>query len=162
MIEPADGMLDLAFFRTGALKDTPAGSLFVPAVESDGLFLAGRLNEFPVLVALEGDQPFRVASPDQWRHSSGLLVEKIRFQVDRASAFCLRQAQDAPHGALILSSLGAMIAAFDDNGIKAVLLGGGSGSTQIEGTESVAFRTWQIVAGQEPAVVMFRSARAPV
>jgi hypothetical protein len=27
------GMLDLAFFRPGALKDTPAGALHIPAVK---------------------------------------------------------------------------------------------------------------------------------
>lgn len=30
-MEPKDGMLDLAFFRTGALKDTPAG--FLPSAQ---------------------------------------------------------------------------------------------------------------------------------
>ena len=54
-MEPKDGMLDLAFFRTGALKDTPAGALFVPSAKGGDHFLAGRLSDFPVLVVLEGD-----------------------------------------------------------------------------------------------------------
>lgn len=49
-----------------------------------------------------------------------------------------------------------MIIADDDDGRKAVLLGGGSGLTEIEGTDPVAFTRWQIVAGHEPAVVMYQ------
>lgn len=156
-MDDSKSMLDLAFFRTGALRDTPAGALFVPAVEGGERFLAGRLDDVPVLVALEGQEPFRLAPAEQWARDPGLLIEKIRFQVDKASAFGIRQASDAPNGALLLSGLGAMIVAYDHDGSRAVLLGGGMGSTDLDGVDPVAFTNWQIVAGSDPSVVMYRS-----
>lgn len=161
MTESTDRMLDLAFFRTTALGDTPPGALFVPTGEGGEHFVAGRLNEFPVLIVLDGDRPFRVASPEQWSRGRGLIVEKIRFQVDKASATEIDHAQDAPRGALVLSTLGAMIVAYDDNGPQAVLLESGSGSTEISGTDAVAFSAWQIVAGTEPEILMYRLPPTP-
>lgn len=159
MTEPIDRMLDLAFFRTGTLTDVPPGCLFVPASENGQHLVGGRLNDMPVLVGLEGDNPFLVAAPEQWPPSQGLIVRRIRFQIDKASAVEIRHAQDAPRGALVLSPLGAMIVAYDDNGPKAVLLEGGSGSTGIENIDSVAFTLWQIVAEHEAEVVMYRPPR---
>ncbi len=157
MTTPTDRMLDLAFFRTGALRDVLPGALFVPAASDSQHFIGGRVNDFPVFVRLEGDDSFRVAAPEQWSSSPGLIVRRIRFQLDKASAIEIQHAQDAPQGALVLSTHGAMIIAHNDNGPEAVSLEGGSGSTEIAGTSAIAFTVWQIVAEHEAAVVMYRS-----
>ena len=143
----ATSMLDINHFKIGALRDTPPGSLFVPAVAGGDHFLSGRLNDFPVLVVLGGESPFSVGSPEEWSRTSGLIVNVIEFEVDPTTALRIRDPEDAPHGALVLSSRGPMIIAHDHNGTKAVLLAGGEGPTYFEGDMAVAFTAWHVVAG---------------
>lgn len=142
-------MLDLSTFKIGALKDTPPGGLFLPIVEGGHRFLAGRLNQFPVLVVLEDDRgsAFRVAAAEQWSRKAGLHVTEGRFRVDPSTAAPIRDPRDAPPGSLVLSSLGPMIIAHDQNGMKAVSLAEGDGTTDL-GDDAVAFGSWQYVVGR--------------
>ena len=154
-------MFDLSSFVIGSLKDTPPGGLFLPVVQGGRRFIAGRLNEFPVLVVLEDDNgaPFRVASPEQWSVKAGLHVVGGRIQVDPLSAAPIRDPRDAPHGAIVLSARGLMIIAHDQNGTKAALLEGGADSTEI-GENAVAFTTWRYVVGGEAHPVALFEFRA--
>lgn len=139
-------MIDLSLLRPSRLEHTPPGVLFIPVVETGGHFLAGRINDFSVLVELDGEEPFHVAETETWSRSAGLVVEGGRFQVDPQSAIPVRSASDAPPGALVLTRTGPSLLAHDRNGAKAVLLAGGKGPTDIEAGD-VAFSKWRIVTG---------------
>lgn len=139
-------MIDLTLLSTGRHRDTPPGALFLPVVSGGERFLAGRVNDYPVLVVLEGERPFHLAPADRWSRSSGLFLIQGRFRVQLDSAIPIRSALDAPLGALVLSPLGIMVIGEDDNGKKGVLLAGGKGSTDIEDGD-VGFANWQIVTG---------------
>ncbi len=149
--------VDLAFLRTGKLEETPAGALFLPVAEGGDRFLAGRLNAYPVLVALDGNEAFHVASPEQWSRGAGLIALKIRFEVNPKSGEACQRASSSPRGSLVLSDLGRMIIAFDQNGPKAVLLSDGESDTSIDETNAVAFTSWRIVTDEPAPVVLYAS-----
>lgn len=153
--------VDLAFLRTGKLEETPAGALFLPVVAGGRRFLAGRLGDTQVLVALDGDHAFHVAPPADWSKSAGLIARKLRFEAEPKSAIECRDAASAPHGSLVLSDLGHMIVAFDQNGAKAVLLSDGVGETGIDQTNAVAFTSWQIVTDELAPVTLYASQTSP-
>jgi hypothetical protein len=117
-------------------------------VEDGERFIAGRINDFSVLVVLEGDHPFHVGERETWSRRPGLVVEDFRFQVDPTSAVAARLL-DLPLGALVLSERGASLIAGDRNGPKAVLLAGGEGSTDLDAAGGdAAFTVWRIVTGE--------------
>lgn len=153
--------VDLAFLRTGKLEETPAGALFLPVLKGGRRFLAGRLGDIAVVVALDGDEPFQVARPVDWAKSAGLIARKLRFEAEPKSAMECQSAASAPHGSLVLSDLGHMIVAFDQNGAKAVLLSDGVGETGIDQTNAVAFTSWQIVTDELAPVTLYASQTAP-
>lgn len=153
--------VDLAFLRTGKLEETPPGALFLPVAKGGDRFLAGRLGDTPVLVALDGDKAFQVALPSEWSRAAGLIARKLRFEAEPKSAVECQSAASAPHGSLVLSDLGHMIVAFDQNGAKAVLLSDGVGDTGIDQTNAVAFTSWQIVTDEIAPVTLYASKTAP-
>lgn len=139
-------MIDLQLLVPGKHGDTPSGALFVPVAKDEQRFLSGRINDNPVLVSLEGERPFHVAETGQWSRSPGLFISDGRFQVEVASAVPVHSANDIALGALVLSPLGTMLIAEDDNGKKGVLLASGSGPTNVERGD-VAFGAWRIITG---------------
>jgi hypothetical protein len=144
-------MIDLSLLKPTKLRDSPPGALFVPVVKNGDYFLAGRVNDYPVLVAVDGEDPFHVADRDAWTRAAGLIVQDIRFQVNVQSAIPARSELDVPPGALVLASAGTSVIGQDRNGRKAVLLAGGKGPTALaEG--DVAFTAWRIVSGEADAL----------
>ena len=146
-------MIDITLFRTSLPEHTTPGSLFVPVVESGSHFLSGRINDDPVLVELDGEQPFRAGPTESWSRDSGLVIESGRFQVEPNSAIPVQSPSDAPPGSLVLAREGPTIITHDKNGVQAVRLGGGEGPTGLE-LGDVAFTQWRYVTGTEPNVAV--------
>jgi hypothetical protein len=146
-------VIDIALLRTSLLEHTTPGALFVPIAEGGSHFLSGRINDYPVLVELDGEQPFRVGPTESWSRDSGLVIESGRFQVEPSSAIPVQSPSDAPPGSLVLAREGATIITSDKDGVQAVRLGGGEGPTGLE-LGDVAFTQWQYVTGTEPNVAV--------
>lgn len=142
-------MIDITLLRTSRLEHAIPGSLFIPVVENGSHFLSGRINDYPVLVELDGEEPFRFAKTEAWSKTSGLVIESGRFQVESRSAVPVQSARDAPPGSLVLAREGPTLIAHDENGPQSVRLGGGEGPTELE-LGDVAFTQWQFVTGTEP------------
>ena len=146
-------MIDITLLRTSRLEHTTPGSLFLPVVGSGSHFLAGRIDDFPVLVELDGQEPFKVAPTEEWSRASGLVIESGRLQVEPRSATPVQSPQDAPPGSLVLAREGPTLIAHDQDGPKPVRLGGGEGVTALEPGD-VAFTEWRFVTGTEPTVAV--------
>lgn len=153
--------VDLAFLRTGRLNETPPGALFLPVGKTGGRFLAGHFNDHSVLVALDGDNAFKLVSPENCPRIAGIVARKLRFEVEPKSAVECQNSGSAPHGSLVLSDLGQMIVGIDLNRAKAVLLSDGVGDTGIDEINAVAFTSWQIVTDEIAPVTLYESKAAP-
>src|SRR4029453_4316726 len=60
MLEEAP-MIDVAKITPTALEAVQPGEFFVPVVQGENRFLGGRLGQTPVLVMLDGEDPFNTA-----------------------------------------------------------------------------------------------------
>jgi hypothetical protein len=133
------------------VRNLSTGCLFVPVKAGDEHFLAGRINETPVLMTLDGEEPFRVAETGEWRAvRNGLAVQNIRFEVDLESGFIAFDEADTPPGTLVRSAGAIGIIGFDRHQPYTVWVSGGEkrGVSQ----EDVAFTKWQIVVGPEDSI----------
>src|SRR5436190_19443633 len=95
-------MIDLSALKVTKLKDLPIGTLFRPAAKDGERFLAGLINETPVLVSLEGEIPFLVAQVAEWSRAPGFAVSDVRIQVDPASAMLAHDEEEAGLGSIVL------------------------------------------------------------
>ncbi|MBA3651990.1 MAG: hypothetical protein H0W66_11055 [Chthoniobacterales bacterium] len=154
-------MIDISALKTSRLENTPVGAIFLPAGEGRTHFLCGRLNDFTVLIELDGEKPFWDDAIDLWSRASGLIVEGARVQVDHKSALPIDSVLDAPVGSVILGRDGPMLRSRNQNGSHAVLLVAGEGET-VTGRGDVAFTSWRFVTGQGDALVVLFESEPPI
>jgi len=139
-------MIDLSALKPVKLKDLTVGSLFRPAVESGERFVAGLINETPVLVALEGEQPFHVAQVAQWSRAPGFLVSGARIQVDPTSAALPHDEEEARLGSVVLLGETPTLVCTDGHRMYAVEMAPDGANRSLQRGD-IAFRAWRIVTG---------------
>lgn len=138
------------------LRELQLGEIFLPVEEHGSRFVAGYLRTKPVLVCLEGEEPFAVGETADWVRSPGLSCKRVRYLVDLRSAVPA-EITDALNGALLLTSGGPAILSIDRVYRYVVgLTGENSGAILNVRNGDVAFRNWKIVAGsQEDPILLF-------
>jgi hypothetical protein len=147
MLEEAP-MIDVAKITPTALQDVQPGEFFVPVVQGENRFLGGRLGQTPVLVVLDGEDPFNTAEHVQWSGGGGLVVADSRFVVEIASA-CPALEAEAFAGSLVIGR-GRSLYVVGHNGPDRCEVSLQAGDTDIVADkDDIAFKSWRIVVGGE-------------
>lgn len=139
-------MLDLAHMRRARLADLSRGELFLPITPNGNKFLAGRLNEHDLRLALDGEAPFSISATANWSRGPGIAVAGIRFEADPEQAVRVDGTLEMQDGLLLLA-----------NGVTGIV--GRERSTpfpmwvgeELDGAASdvIGFRSWRIVHGAD-------------
>jgi len=152
-------MMDLVKITPSTPEVVQPGHLFVPVVRGGNRFLGGLLDQTPVLVVLEGEDPFSVGAPP---NTGGFVVADTRFQVDITSACPALEAKDV-NGALVMGKdRSCSIIGHNRDGRYAICLQPGETDSAVEKGD-IAFISWRIVAGEgrdETELYSFKAAEA--
>ena len=136
-------LLDSKLLKPTTHRGLALGALFLPVVKNGDHYLAGRVNNSPVLVVLDGEKPFEFSDTEQWSRAPGLMIQNFSFVVDPASAELVR---DGPTiGSLVVGEHGIVVMARSPSGTHGVYLGDRKESTRDQETD-VGFKRWQITA----------------
>ncbi len=141
-------MIDVAIVTPAALQDVQPGQLFIPVVKGGDRFLGGRINQTPVLVVLEGEDPFNTAEPAKWSRTGGIVIADSRFVVEIASACPALEAEDSPGSLVIGRDRSLYVFGHAGPDRYAVCLQAGESETGVEEGD-IAFKGWRIVVGDE-------------
>jgi hypothetical protein len=134
-------MLSLDGVTRTELKQLEYGSLFVPIVETGSRFLAGRLNDYELLIVLDGEKPFSASERHQWSRGAGIQVPGIRFEAETGDA---SRVDGTRKGMLLLSGDQIGIAGYERSDPFPVWIFGDGKSG---GESAIGFRKWRIVRG---------------
>lgn len=137
-------MLDLSGVSRVGIRELSERCLFVPVAEDGCYFLAGRMREVEMLVALDGEKPFFTSERSQWTRPPGLQIPGVRFEVDLDTKTPVQGSMDLKKGMLLLSGHLVGIVARENSGNFPIWL-----THQGQGTSDAAagFTSWQIVTG---------------
>lgn len=140
-------MIDISTVMPCGLREAPAGSLFIPAVEGEQHFLIGLVgpSRTTVAVPLDRESNYRFAGLDQWRRSPGFIVEHGRFRVDPSSALLVDGPAEVPLGSMVRAGNSSAILGRSSYTNHPVWVGG-EASRDI-GRGDIAFTRWQIAVG---------------
>ena len=137
-------MLDLAHMRRARLADLSPGELFLPITPNGNKFLAGRLNEHDLRLALDGEAPFSISATANWSRGPGIAVAGIRFEADPKQAIRVDETLEMQDGMLLLANGVTGVVGRERSTPFPMWVGG-----ELAGAASdvIGFRSWQIVHG---------------
>jgi hypothetical protein len=142
-------MIDITELAACKAKDVPIGALYVPIAPNEEHFIAGRVAQEEVLVALDGEEPFAAAPRAEWTYRrQGLAVTAIRFEVDPTSAAPALTSDQSTRGSLVRSAGCYGIIAAGGRMTLTVWLSPKAEDRQIT-MDDVEFSRWRIVSGPE-------------
>ncbi len=139
-------MLSLDEFTVGTIANASPLSLVLGRDAYEPPTLIGWANDKVVAVQLAGQQAFHCYESSQAGNTGGIVIPKVRIEVDESSAFNTQYGEIAP-GSVVRTEclLGLQAHFFRAIRPSLVTLHDGLVST---GAHQAGFRRWQIVLGE--------------